>query len=140
MIYLDTNVLIAYINPKDRLHNKALSLISKFNRKKTVISQLVLLELYSVFSRVMNISNIELEALVNYTLRKCNVEVVFVEWNELYNCSLNHANKLKLRTLDLLHVIATYLTGARAIVSFDKDISSKSNIIKRLFEIEVIGF
>ena len=106
---------------------------------KRVISQLVILELYSVFSRVMSISDVELEALVNYTIRKCGVEVIIVDWDELYTRSLRYANKLKLRTLDLLHVIASHLLGAKTLISFDKDINSKGDLINKLLGIEVVG-
>ena len=83
MIYVDTNVLIAHINPKDPLHEKALELISKYEKHRLVASQITTLELYSVFSRTMNLSDVELEALVKYTIRKCNVDVINVDWREL---------------------------------------------------------
>ena len=139
MIYLDTNVLVAYINPKDRLHDRAVSLITKYRKDEMIISQLVMLELYSVFSRVMDVGDVELEASVNYTIRKCNTRVASVEWDELYSKSLSYANKLKLKTLDLLHVIAAHLLGVKILISFDKDINSKSKLIKSLLGIEVIG-
>jgi len=139
LIYLDTNVLVAYINPKDKLHDRAVPLITKYRESGLVISQLVVVELHSVFSRTMNISDAELEALVNYTVKKCGAEVVPIEWDELYSKSLDYANRLKLKTLDLLHVIAAHLIGAETLISFDRDINSKGNTIESLLEVRVVG-
>ena len=139
MIYLDTNILIAYINPKDKLHNRAISLISRYQESEIVISQLVVLELYSVYSRIMNLSDIELEALVNYTIKKCKVKIATTNWDELYSQSQSYANRLKLKTLDLLHVMAAYLVGARILISFDKDINNKRSTIRDLLGLEVLG-
>lgn len=139
MIYLDTNILIAYINPKDKLHNRAISLISRYQESEIVISQLVVLELYSVYSRIMNLSDIELEALVNYTIKKCKVKIATINWDELYSQSLSYANRLKLKTLDLLHVMAAYLVGAKILISFDKDINNKRSTIRDLLGLEVLG-
>jgi len=139
LIYLDTNILIAYINPKDKLHNRAITLISGYQENEIVISQLVVLELYSVYSRIMNLSDIELEALVSYTIKKCKVKIATINWDELYSQSLSYANKLKLKTLDLLHVVAAYLVGAKTLISFDKDINIKGSIIRDLLGLEVLG-
>ena len=139
MIYLDTNVLVAYINPKDKLHNKAIYLVSKHRRDKIVISPIVLLELYSVFSRTMNLDDSELKALVNYTVIKCGVEVIDIDLDELYNRSSSYANKLKLKTLDLLHVISAYLSGSEIILSFDKDLNNRSSVIEKVLGLRVLG-
>lgn len=74
MIYVDTNVLVACINPRDKLHGRAVSLLSRYSGEELVVSQLVVLELYSVFSRVLGVDDVELEALVNHTIRKCSVK------------------------------------------------------------------
>ncbi len=105
-----------------------------------VTSQLAVVELYSIFSQVMNVSDIELEALVNYVIRKCGIEVSTIEWDELYTQSLNYANKLKLRTLDLLHVIAAYSLGAKILVTFDKDIINKGKLVKELLGIKITSY
>jgi len=69
MSYIDTNVLIAYIDSDDALYNDAVELLSKISGDKYV-SDLTIVKLYSVFSRTMNLSDIEINALVKYTLRK----------------------------------------------------------------------
>ena len=87
----------------------------------------------------MDLSNIGLEALVEYIVRVCGVKSIEIDWDALYQHSLSYANKLKLRTLDLLHVVAVHLMGAKAIMSFDKDINGKSRVIADLLKINVIG-
>ncbi len=139
MIYLDTNVLVAYINPRDKLHDKAVNLLSQHRDEDFAVSQLVILELYSVFSRVMGLSDDELEALVNYTIKVSNAKSVSVEWDDICRLASSHANKLRLKVLDLLHVIAAYSTGIKRFMSFDKDINSRVDVIERLLGIEVIG-
>ena len=69
MSYIDTNILIAYVNSDDALHNDAVELLSKISGDKYV-SDLTIVELYSLFSRPMDLSDIEINALVKYTLRK----------------------------------------------------------------------
>jgi len=69
MSYIDTDVLIAYIDSDDALYNDAIELLSKISGDKYV-SDLTIVKLYSVFSRTMNLSDIEINALVKYTLRK----------------------------------------------------------------------
>ena len=138
MIYVDTNVLIAYINPRDELHGRASTLLTEYDYEELIISQLVVLELYTVFSRVMNISNAELEALVNYTIKKSNTKLIPIEWEALYSEAINYANKLKLRTPDLMHVVSAYILRTKAIMTFDKDIISKRSLINDLLNIEII--
>ena len=139
MIYVDTNVLVAYVNNRDEMHDRAVALISSHRGEDLVVSQLVILELYSTFGRVMDVSDIELEALVKYVIRVCGVKSIEVDWDALYQQSLSYANKLKLRTLDLLHVVAAHLIGAKAIMSFDKDINGRSRVIADLLKMNVIG-
>ncbi|MHC1601265.1 MAG: type II toxin-antitoxin system VapC family toxin [Candidatus Nezhaarchaeales archaeon] len=139
MIYLDTNVLIAYINPRDKLHDKAINLLSQHRDEDFAVSQLVILELYSVFSRVMELSDDELEALVNYAIKVSNAKNISIEWDDICRLAPRYANKLKLKVLDLLHVIAAYSTGIKRFMSFDKDINDRAEVIEKLLGIEVIG-
>lgn len=131
--------MIAYINPRDKLHDRALYIIDRCCRDKLIISQIVVLELYSIFSRVMSISDVGLEALVNYTIKRCGVNIAYVDWDKLYGQALSYANKPKLKTLDLLHTIAAYILGAKVMFSFDKDINRRSIVIKDLLGLDVIG-
>lgn len=138
MSYIDTSVLISYVNPDDSLHDKAVKLIDGFHEKK-LVSDLTIIELYSVFSRTMNLSNIEIEALVKYTLRKTNVEKLSVKWDRIYRRAIKLANELKLKSLDLLHITIASLSNCRFFATFDKDILRKSAIIREKLGLEIVN-
>ena len=52
----------------------------------------------------MKISDEELEALVNYTLNKCKCEIEEVDFDKVIDFAVKISNKVKLKTLDLLHL------------------------------------
>ncbi len=83
MSYIDTNVLISYINPNDKLHNNAVELLEGISRDKFV-SDLTVVELFNVFSRTMDLSDSEISALVKYTLRKTSVQKISVRWGKVF--------------------------------------------------------
>ncbi len=128
MIYVDTNVLISYINIKDPLHEKAVKVISE--NRNLVTSIITQVELYSVFSRTMEISDLELEALVEYTFEKTGTILRDLSLEEVFSNAVIYANRLKLRTLDLLHVVAAYVLGCKSFFTFDKNILSRAKIIE----------
>ncbi len=125
MIYIDTNVIISYMDELDPNHNKAVELIEKFRDKK-VVSKLTLLELASVYSRA-NLS--EPLALAIYSVEKIEAEVIDVDLNEVVREAFKLALELKLKTLDLIHIAACKTAKAVAIITFDKDIISKADKI-----------
>ena len=128
MIYVDTNVLISYINIKDPLHEKAVQVISE--NRSLVTSIISRVELYSVFSRTMEISDLELEALVEYTFEKTGTVLKDLSLEEVFSNATIYANRLKLRTLELLHVVAAYVLGCELFLTFDKNILSRAEIIE----------
>ena len=77
-----------------------------------MVSKLVLIELYSVYSRRLNVSDEELEAIVNYTIHKCGCKVEDVEFDKAVDLAVKLSNKVKLKTLDLLHLSAAKLLGS----------------------------
>ncbi len=139
MIYVDTNILISYINPRDSLHEEAINIIRKLRNEKLIISKITVLELYTVFSRIMNISDEEIEALVEYTIKKARVNIEDIDLGELVTIAIEYSNKLKLKTLDLLHVVAAKLLNANSIATFDKDIIKKAKIIEQNLGLKIIA-
>ncbi|MET1159475.1 MAG: PIN domain-containing protein [Thermoprotei archaeon] len=139
MIYVDTSVLISYINPEDTLHDKASKYIEKYRTYKLVVSDLTVIELYSVYSRTIDVSDVELNALVRYTLRKIGVEKQVVDWNRVFREAGKYANKLKLKTLDLLHLTIAVTIGCRIFLTFDKDIVNRKEQVYDVLSVEVVG-
>jgi len=138
MSYIDTNILIAYVNSDDALHNDAVELLSKISGDKYV-SDLTIVELYSVFSRTMDLSDIEINALVKYTLRKTGVRRICVKWEKVFKQAKDYANSFKLKSLDLLHLTIAIISDCSFFITFDNDILKKSKIIEEKTGIKIFG-
>jgi len=133
LIYIDTNVVISYVDQLDQNHGKARRLLDTLNGDR-VVSELTKVELASVFSRAGFEDPL---ALSLYSIRKVDARIVNVDFNRVLVKAAEISHRLKLRTLDLLHITLASLIGAQKLVTFDRDILSKSNLISK-FGIEVI--
>ncbi len=133
MIYIDTNVIISYVDQLDQNHGKARRLLDTLNGDR-VVSELTKVELASVFSRAGFEDPL---ALSLYSIRKVDARIVNADFNRVLIKAAEISHRLKLRTLDLLHITVASLIGAQKLVTFDRDILSKSNLISK-FGIEVI--
>jgi len=128
MIYIDTNVIIAFIDELDPSHSKAIELLESLEGNR-VVSNLTLVELASVYSR----ANLDDPlALSLYSIKRVGARVVDVDFNKVLQHAFKSAPSLKLRTLDLLHIIACKVIGAKLFVTFDKNIISKSDLIDKI--------
>ncbi|WP_244403940.1 type II toxin-antitoxin system VapC family toxin [Pyrolobus fumarii] len=134
---MDTNVVVSYVNRRDPLHEAAERLVARLRSRGLVASQLVVLELFAVYSRVMKVNDIELEAIVEYSLATLGARVEQVECVKLFAEAQRYAHVLRLRTLDLLHVVSAYLLGAEGIATFDRDIVAKSTTIEETLGLRV---
>lgn len=128
--YIDTNVIIAFINNRDSNHARALKIFNYRNRKVT--SMIAVLELKSVLSRTTKLSFDEIEAFVDY-LPEINVEVPEVDANKIIRYATDIAVRIRMKTLDLLHISASMIIGADAFITFDREFIEKEK------EIEIIG-
>jgi len=166
MSYLDTSVIIAYCIEGDPHHDKAVKVIEKLKEKnKLYASALTLVELYSWLSRniqkyrlppgieeVMDYEG-KLRLTVTYCLQSLPIqifsdEVKLTSIGELklfhkFSEAINLAAKLKLRTLDLLHI--TYIIQlaekehVKLFVTFDSDILNKKEIIQKYTGIWIVS-
>jgi len=109
MIYLDTNVLISYIDELDANHETAVKLL-KGLREKKVVSKLTLVELASVYSRA---GLEEPLALALYSVNRAGASVATVDFNDVMTRAFKYAQILGLRSPDLLHVVACKLAGSK---------------------------
>ncbi|MEM1610096.1 MAG: type II toxin-antitoxin system VapC family toxin [Sulfolobales archaeon] len=161
MAYVDTNVIIAYGFEDDPNHDKATSLVERYRGAGEFYgSPLTLVELYSSLHRniqryrlpqtIMQLSDerIKVKSIVQLLLRSldikifpedCTVESVDnFKIHRIFNEAVQLVHRIRLRTLDLLHVVYAKLLAERGLVRYF--ITLDSDIIKRRREIhEVAG-
>jgi len=136
LIYLDTSLIISYVDEKDPRHADAEELIKSLGSEKRIISSLVLVELASVYSRA-NLEN-PLQ-LAFYSVELIKAQQTNIEFNQVLKRSLTLAPQLKLRTLNLLHIAACHTTKAEKFATLDKEIAFKSEIISNLIGIKILA-
>lgn len=135
MIYLDTSVIVSYVDEEDPNHGRAVELLGRL-REDRVASQLTLLELAAVYSRAGLPNPVSLAV---YSLRVVGASLVDVDLNQVSRQALRYAPLLRLRTLDLLHVVAARMLGASAVASFDKEIAGRAGAIREALGLEFVG-
>ena len=135
MEYIDTSVLIAFIDKNDGKHYIAETLLKKYNNK--IITKLNLIEMKSVLSRI-NLKTEEMEALIDYLLIKGEIKVVEVDMNKSIIKGNDMVKQIKLKTLDLLHIANAVILNATKFVTFDKDFINKKDGIDS-YKIEIIN-
>ncbi len=135
MEYIDTNILISYIDKNDAKHNMAEDLLNKYTNK--VISELNIIEMRSVLSR-SNIKEEEIDALIDYLIIKNNIQIKSIDINKSIVKGNEMVNNLKLKTLNLLHIANAILLNTDKFITFDKDFVNKKKRIKN-YNLEVIN-
>jgi predicted nucleic acid-binding protein len=121
-VYLDTNVVIAVIDERDPNHDSVVETLGGISGRR-LVSRLTLVELASVYSRAGLEDPV---ALAMYSVEKAGAGVAVLDFNEVLEKAVLHAGRLGLRTLDLLHVVASSMLGCRAFITLDTDIINKS--------------
>jgi predicted nucleic acid-binding protein len=121
-VYLDTNVVIAVIDERDPNHDSVVETLGGISGRR-LVSRLTLVELASVYSRAGLEDPV---ALAMYSVEKAGAGVAVLDFNEALEKAVLHAGKLGLRTLDLLHVVASSMLGCRAFITLDTDIINES--------------
>jgi predicted nucleic acid-binding protein len=129
MNYIDTNIIIAYLNVNDVNHSRASKAINHMDDKVT--SQIGLMELRSVFSRTTKLNEDEIEAYVDY-LATIKIEVPEVDINKTFRNAAQISYKIKMRTLDTLHLSASMMVNARTFVTLDREFLEKKSEISGL--------
>lgn len=124
MEYIDTNILISYIDKNDPKHSMAEQLFKEYSNK--IISELNIIEMKSVLSR-SNLMEEQMYALIDYLLIKSDIKIKPIDINESIMKGNEVVNNLKLKTLDLLHIATAILVKADKFITFDKDFVNKKN-------------
>ena len=129
MIYLDTNVIISYMDEADPNHETAKKFIKSSHREKKLVSQLTLVELASVYARG-NIS--EPQAFAIYSIKEVEAEIISVDFSQILNEAFRLSHTVKLRTLDLIHISICKTKNVKNFLTFDKDIIAKKDNLKKI--------
>ena len=124
MEYIDTNILILYIDKNDPKHSMAKQLLNEYSNK--IISELNIIEMKSVLSR-SNLMEEQMYALIDYLLIKSDIKIKPIDINESIMKGNEVVNNLKLKTLNLLHIATAILVKADKFITFDKDFVNKKN-------------
>jgi predicted nucleic acid-binding protein len=166
MSYLDTCVIIAYCIDGDPQHDKAVNIVEKLkkNGNKLYASTLTLVELYSVVSRniqkyklppgIEELTNhrSKLRATIAYFLQLLSLHILpdeakLIDLDHLklfhkFSDAIDLAAKLKLRTLDLLHLAYACQLATEKLIkflaTFDLEILKNKEAILEDIGIEVI--
>ena len=135
MEYIDTNILISYIDKNDPKHSIAEQLLNEYSNK--IISELNIIEMKSVLSR-SNLMEEQIDALIDYLFLKNDIKIKPIDINKSIMKGNEVVDILKLKTLDLLHIVNAILVKADKFITFDKDFVNKKNMIEN-YSIEIIN-
>ena len=94
-IYLDTCVIVSFIDEADANHTRAIRLVERL-REERIVSRLTLLELASVYSRA---GLEEPLPLTVYSVRAVGARLVNLDFNEVLREAFAKALLLRFRTL-----------------------------------------
>ncbi|UXD22711.1 hypothetical protein IPA_07580 [Ignicoccus pacificus DSM 13166] len=129
--FLDTSFIISYVVEDDVNHEK----VRNFKIGKGTVTPLVYAELISFFSRVAN----DPKVLAKASLSIVRARIVDVSLAELISLMERFSSLIKLRTLDTLHLLSSYLLNCDRFITLDKEISKKANLISKLLNVEVVN-
>ncbi|RLG47010.1 MAG: PIN domain nuclease [Thermoproteota archaeon] len=160
MSYIDTSVIVAALDPSDRRRDQARRVLE--GREDKFISELVLAELSSVLARREELKELASElgiredlvlpAILIYLIKRFGLTYMKVNGlvrlpaiGELYSpmaFAVIWSTKLKLRTLDLVHLAYVKImkdegSPVRSILTADKEFQKAKEIMKKEIGVEV---
>ena len=101
------------------------------NSGDMVTSPIAVLELKSVLSRTTSLGEDEIEAFVDY-LPEIDVEVPEVDMDRVFSNAIEIAVRIRMKTLNLLHLSASMILEAEDFVTFDREFAEKEIEIANL--------
>ena len=122
MNYIDTNVIISFLNSRDINHEKALKTLN--HDSEMVTSPVAILELKSVLCRTTTLDTDEIEAFVDY-LHEINIEVPIIDMNKVISNAIEIAVNIRMKTLDILHLAAGVVLEVDDFITFDREFLEK---------------
>ena len=129
MNYIDTNVIISFLNSRDVNHERAVKTLE--HDGEMVTSPVAVLELKSVLARTTTLGSYEIEAFVDY-LSEVNIKVPEVDMDKVVSYASELAINIRMRTLDILHLSAGVVLEADDFVTFDREFLEKEKEIANI--------
>ena len=129
MNYIDTNVIISFLNSRDINHEKALKTLN--HDSEMVTSSVAILELKSVLCRTTTLNTDEIEAFVDY-LNEINIEVPMIDMNKVISNAIEIAVNIRMKTLDILHLAAGVVLEVDDFITFDREFLEKEKEIQNI--------
>ena len=129
MNYIDTNVIISFLNSRDINHEKALKTLNHVS--EMVTSPVAILELKSVLCRTTTLDTDEIEAFVDY-LHEINIEVPMIDMNKVISNAIEIAVNIRMKTLDILHLAAGVVLNVDDFITFDREFIEKKKEIENI--------
>ena len=129
MNYIDTNVIISFLNSRDINHEKALKTLNHVS--EMVTSPVAILELKSVLCRTTTLDTDEIEAFVDY-LNEINIEVPMIDMNKVISNAIEIAVNIRMKTLDILHLAAGVVLNVDDFITFDREFLEKEKEIENI--------
>ena len=129
MNYIDTNVIISFLNSRDINHEKALKILN--HDGEMVTSPVAILELKSVLCRTTTLDTDETEAFVDY-LHEINIEVPMIDMNKVISNAIEIAVNIRMKTLDILHLAAGVVLNVDDFITFDREFLEKEKEIENI--------
>ena len=129
MNYIDTNVIISFLNSRDINHEKALKTLN--HDSEMVTSPVAILELKSVLCRTTTLDTDEIEAFVDY-LHEINIEVPMIDMNKVISNAIEIAVNIRMKTLDILHLAAGVVLNVDDFITFDREFIEKKKEIENI--------
>lgn len=158
--YVDTSIIIARYKPADEMHKISKTLFEK-NGLKLYISPITLIELYSILSRISSelefplVKGPLLDTLIAFIIEDCKLIIASRTYaieetivGQPYKSTLEYhtlmmfAEKLRLRTLDMLHLSSAWMIkrtlGINTFLTGDDELLGKSEVTKSVLGIKTL--
>jgi predicted nucleic acid-binding protein len=133
-VYIDTCVIVSYVDEADPNHERAVRLVEGLGGERFV-SMLSLVELASVYSRA---GLGEPLPLAVYSVRAVGGRVAGLDFNKVLREAFERAPALKLRTLDLLHLVACRAAGCEEFATLDAGVAGRADAVSRELGVRVV--
>ncbi len=116
--FIDTNVYVAYLNPRDALHERAVAVLARIVDDDIIMSEYVFDELLNVLTRRVNK---RVAVLAGTEVRRTSVAIAFTNAKELEEAWRIFTGKNRFSFTDAVLLAQMRAHGADRIATFDAE-------------------